>query len=290
VTSASLKSFEVSWNTVSNAVAYTLKIYALNGTTLLETITGLSGTSKLVNGAAFPAIMDGTTYKIGVTATGDVNNADSALSALASVITNSQYTITYNSNFSTEGTAPAAATFITGSDPYLISANTGTLARTSFSFSGWNTDAEGNGTTYLATGLVSVSPTSNLVLYPKWTANPYLVTYSGNGGSSTLESATYVLGSNPLLLPTATRENFTFQGWYDAATDGVLIGLAGLVSFGTSVACESDVSFGRLSASWSVGQSVGWSVEQSIGSLLGNGLDLLPVGVLVGGFIGWLVG
>jgi hypothetical protein len=61
--------------------------------------------------------------------------------------------------------------------PYLISANTGTLVRTAFSFSGWNTAADGNGTTYLATGAVTVSPTANLVLHPKWTALKFTVTY-----------------------------------------------------------------------------------------------------------------
>jgi len=218
VTAATLKSFTVSWSAVSNAVAYSLKIYANDGVTLLRTVSSLSGTSKLVTATEFPTIADGTSYKIGLVATGDANNTDSALSALASVTTNSQYTITYNTTNSTGGTAPAAATFITGSTPYLISANTGNLVRTAFSFSGWNTAADGTGTTYLATGLVSVSPTANLVLYPKWTALKFTVTYYGNnnsGGTAPTDSTEYLNGASLTVssVGTLVRNGYNFTGW-----------------------------------------------------------------------------
>jgi uncharacterized repeat protein (TIGR02543 family) len=219
VTAGSLKSFTVSWSSVTNAVAYSLRIYAADGVTLLRTVSSLSGTSKLVNATDFPAIADGTTYKVGMVATGDSNNTDSALSTLStSFVTNSQYTITYNTTNSTGGTAPAGATFITGSTPYLISANTGNLARTSFSFSGWNTAADGSGTTYLATGAVTVSPTANLVLYPKWTALKFTVTYFGNnntGGTAPTDSTEYLNGASVTVLGVGTlvRRGYNFTGW-----------------------------------------------------------------------------
>ncbi len=218
VTQATLKSFTVSWTAVSNAVAYSLRIYANDGVTLLRTVSSLSGTSKLVTATDFPAIADGTTYKVGLVATGDANNTDSALSALASVTTNSQYTITYNTTNSTGGTAPAAATFITGSTPYLISANTGNLVRTAFSFSGWNTAADGTGTTYLATGSVSVSPTANLVLHPRWVGLKFTVTYYGNnntGGTAPTDSAEYSNGASVTVLGfgTLVRRGYNFAGW-----------------------------------------------------------------------------
>ena len=232
VTSGTLKSFTVSWNAVSNAVAYALKIYAANGVTLLRTVSGLSGTSKLINATDFPAIADGTEYKIGLVATGDANNAESAQSVLASVTTNAQYTITYNSTNSTSGTAPAAATFITGSSPHLISTNTGNLARTSFSFSGWNTAADGSGTTYLATGLVPVSPTANLVLHPRWIALKFTVTYYGNnntGGTVPTDGAEYLNGASVTVLGfgTLVRRGYNFTGWTtDAANTSAVIAAA----------------------------------------------------------------
>ena len=219
VTAGTLKSFTANWSSVANAVAYSLRIYASDGVTLLRTVSSLSGTSKLVNATDFPAIADGTTYKVGMIATGDSNNTGSALSTLStSFVTNSQYTITYNTTNSTGGTAPAAATFITGSTPYLISANTGNLVRTSFSFSGWNTAADGSGTTYLATGAVTVSPTANLVLHPKWTALKFTVTYFGNnntGGTAPTDSTEYLNGASVSVsgVGTLVRTGYNFVGW-----------------------------------------------------------------------------
>lgn len=233
VTAGTLKSFTVNWSSVTNAVAYSLRIYAADGVTLLRTVSSLSGTSKLVNATDFPAIADGTTYKVGLVATGDSNNTNSALSTLStSFVTNSQYTITYNTTNSTGGTAPAGATFITGSTPYLISANTGNLVRTSFSFSGWNTSADGSGTTYLATGAVSVSPTANLVLHPKWTALKFTVTYFGNnntGGTAPTDSTEYLNGASVTVLGVGTlvRTGYNFTGWTtDAANTSNVIAAA----------------------------------------------------------------
>jgi uncharacterized repeat protein (TIGR02543 family) len=234
VTTGTLKSFTVTWVEVSNAVAYSLKVYASNGTTLLQTITGLSGTSKLVDAVAFPAISDGTEYKIGMMATGDANNADSPLSELSSLTTNSQYTITYNTTNSTGGTAPSSGTFITGATPYEISANSGSLVRNVFTFSGWNTAADGSGTTYLVAA--AISPTSNLVLHPQWTALRFTVTYFGNnntGGAVPVDGTGYLNATPVTVLGVGTlvRDGYNFIGWTtDSANTSSLIAVASTVT------------------------------------------------------------
>ena len=63
-TAGVLKSFAVTWTAVTNAVAYALKIYAADGTTLLQTVSGLSGTSKTVTATDFSTIADNTGYKV----------------------------------------------------------------------------------------------------------------------------------------------------------------------------------------------------------------------------------
>ncbi len=74
---------------------------------------------------------------------------------------------------------------------------------------------------------------SNSTLYgfslrlPDSTTPTYTVTYNANEGNCATSSATYTEGSAALTLPSATREGYTFAGWYDAATDGTLIGEAG---------------------------------------------------------------
>lgn len=81
------------------------------------------------------------------------------------------YTITYNGNTNTGGNGPTD-----GSSPYTVGTtvtilgNTGTLARTGFTFSGWNTAADGSGTQYSPGNTFVIS--ANTILYARWVAIP----------------------------------------------------------------------------------------------------------------------
>lgn len=94
------------------------------------------------------------------------------------ITTASNFTVTYNANGATSGTAPTDA-----SSPYApsstvtVKANTGDLVRTGCTFSGWNTAADGSGTTYAAGETFTIS--ANTTLYAKWAAT---VTWNDNGG------------------------------------------------------------------------------------------------------------
>lgn len=61
--------------------------------------------------------------------------------------------------------------------------------------------------------------TSNVVTLSV-SADVLTVTYNANGGTCATPSATWSEGDEALVLPTATKENFDFIGWYDAATGG----------------------------------------------------------------------
>lgn len=93
---------------------------------------------------------------------------------------NSNFTVTYDGNGKTSGSVPVDA-----SSPYApsstvtVKANTGDLARTGCTFAGWNTAADGSGTTYPADGSGSFTITANTTLYAKWAAT---VTWNDNGG------------------------------------------------------------------------------------------------------------
>jgi uncharacterized repeat protein (TIGR02543 family) len=129
------------------------------------------------------------------------------------------YTVSYDPNGGS-GTAISNVSYTYGGTAISLP-TVGDLVRTNYTFAGWSETPSGTsvGTTY--------TPTMSRTLYVVWTISQYLVTYGGNGGTPSAVSGTYSPGSSPLALPTATRANFTFQGWYSAATDGVLIGLAG---------------------------------------------------------------
>ncbi|MBQ6978624.1 MAG: InlB B-repeat-containing protein [Paludibacteraceae bacterium] len=55
--------------------------------------------------------------------------------------------------------------------------------------------------------------------------DPYVVTYNATDGECATASAMYI--GEALTLPTPTHATYSFKGWYDAATDGNLIGAAG---------------------------------------------------------------
>ena len=75
----------------------------------------------------------------------------------------STYTVTYNGNGNTGGSAPAS---VVTPGAFTVAA-AGTLEKTGYSFTGWNTAADGSGTGYAA-GASAVA-TSNLTLYAQWT-------------------------------------------------------------------------------------------------------------------------
>ncbi|MBF0378374.1 MAG: fibronectin type III domain-containing protein [Desulfamplus sp.] len=79
------------------------------------------------------------------------------------------YTITYDGNGATIGSTPTDSNspYAQGSSVTVL--GTGTLAKTDNTFGGWNTLANGNGTTYQANDTFSMGTTS-ITLYAKWTS------------------------------------------------------------------------------------------------------------------------
>lgn len=92
------------------------------------------------------------------------------------------YTLTYDDNTSTGGAVP-----VDGSSPYeesdtvTVLGNTGTLVKTGSYWSGWNTAADGSGTTYI-TGSTFSMPAANTTLYALWVAATTVYVRDGASG------------------------------------------------------------------------------------------------------------
>ena len=124
------------------------------------------------------------------------------------------YTITYNGNGATSGSAPANGSYLTGAaSPYTVSTNSGTLAKTGFSFDGWYTTSTGTGGTGYVAGTDTLTTTSDITLFAKWIASTHAVTYNTDGGSTAPTQADTAYGS-AFALPTApTKSGNNFLGW-----------------------------------------------------------------------------
>jgi uncharacterized repeat protein (TIGR02543 family) len=130
------------------------------------------------------------------------------------------YTVTYDGNGSTGGSVPIDTTNYEQGQTVTVLSNTGNLVETNYTFAGWNTMADGSGTTYTQ-GQTFTMGASNVTLYCKWTENPtYTVTYNGSGntgGSVPIDSTNYEQGQT-VTIPGNTgnlvKTGYTFSGWY----------------------------------------------------------------------------
>jgi len=124
-------------------------------------------------------------------------------------------TLSYNGNGNSNGDAPLSTTHIQGESVTLSAA--GTLERFGYTFAGWNTSAEGDGTAYDEGA--SVTMTANLTLFAKWNVAPSLtVIYKGNGstsGNPPVDNGVYTSGQSATVLGAGSllRAGYEFVEW-----------------------------------------------------------------------------
>ena len=132
---------------------------------------------------------------------------------------NPTYTVTYNGNGNTSGSVPTDSTNYEQAQTVTVLGNTGNLAKSGYSFAGWNTQANGSGTTYIQSQTFTMA-SANVTLYAQWTANPaYTVIYIGNGNNSgnvPTDSNNYQQGQTVTVLGNTNnlvKTNYSFAGW-----------------------------------------------------------------------------
>ena len=120
------------------------------------------------------------------------------------------YTITYYLNGgSNPSSAPTSYT--------IESAKTlPTPTRNGYSFSGWYTTSNFNGSKFTS---IAKGSSGNKTFYAKWTATSYTITYYLNGGTNPSGAPTsYTAESEAITLPTPTQTGYSFAGWYTTST------------------------------------------------------------------------
>ena len=117
--------------------------------------------------------------------------------------TPSSYTVTFNANGSSGSMAIETSSTA-------VALTTNVLSRTGYTFSGWNTAADGSGTVY-ADG-ASYGFGASVTLYAQWSADFFEVTFNANGGSGSMaaqsDNSTTALSTNSF-----THTGYTFSGW-----------------------------------------------------------------------------
>lgn len=164
---------------------------------------------------------DGWTSSAGgsVAVGGTISNVTSNITLTAKWI--AQYTVSYNGNGHNSGTAPATVTVDSGGS---ATAAANPFTKTDSTFTGWNTAANGSGTSY-APGATISNITSNIILYAQWKGDPAITfnankpTGAGSANVAGTPSNTTVAYNTTYKLPTTTPtlKGYTFAGWNTAA-------------------------------------------------------------------------
>ncbi len=209
------------------------------------TVTVLDNTGSLVDpGYSFEgwntsSTGGGTAYAAGATFT---ILADTTLYAVWAP--NSE-DVTFNANGGSGSMGPES---YTSGVAQALTPNT--LTWTGYTFTGWNTAADGSGTAYSDGQLITID--AALTLYARWSANNENVTFDANGGGGSMSPESYTSGVAQALTPnTLTWTGYTFTGWNTAAdgsgtaySDGQLITIdAALTLYARWSANNENVTF-----------------------------------------------
>lgn len=140
------------------------------------------------------------------------------------------YTVSYQANGATSGTVPTASTAYKEGETVTVAENSGNLEKTNYYYAGWNTAANGSGTSY-APGATFKMVSADVVLYAQWSEVPtFTVTYNANGAFGGAVPAPQIIQENALVTvsvnvntlhkndaPPVTQESFNFLGWNTSA-------------------------------------------------------------------------
>jgi uncharacterized repeat protein (TIGR02543 family) len=167
------------------------------------------------------------------------NSASYTMSSAANVTLYAQwtlnnYTVTFDAN-GDGGTGTMSTQTIAFNASDNLTANT--FTRTGYIFAGWNTAANGSGTSYANSASYTMSSAANVTLYAQWTANDYTVTFDANVGTGTMSTQTIAFNASANLTSNAfTRTGYTFAGW--ATTSGGTVAYANSASYTMSSAAN----------------------------------------------------
>jgi uncharacterized repeat protein (TIGR02543 family) len=146
-------------------------------------------------------------------------------------LTINTYSISYDANGGSG--APVTATGILFASLTTVSATVPT--RSGYAFGGWNTAANGSGTSYASSASVTM-PANNITVYAQWTATVQTITYIANGGSGAPSTASVATNSTSTVSASApVRTGYTFLRWNTAANaSGIDYSSGATFTMGTS--------------------------------------------------------
>ena len=195
------------------------------GTMAIETenynvATGLSPNDFTLTGYTF------TGWNTAANGTGAAYANDASYAFTANATLYAQWsanidTVTFNSNFPLTGGGSGSMSIENFTSGTAQALTINVFAATGYTFTGWNTLANGTGVAYVDGAVITIY--ANVALYAQWTINSYTVTFNPNfpqtvGGLGSMANETENYDVSASLTANAfTFTGYTFNGWNTAA-------------------------------------------------------------------------
>lgn len=132
------------------------------------------------------------------------------LALTAAFAADAKYTVTYAAPDATGGSVPATVSYYEG-ETYTVAGNTGSLARTGYTFAGWDKSGE------------QTMGKENVTLIAQWTAKTYDVRFRNDGVITPAQTFTYGV-PQALTENSFSKDGYTFGGWSTEANGARVYG------------------------------------------------------------------
>ena len=151
---------------------HTVAVAVPNGTSVTGLVASFAttgsqvrvGSAVQVSGTTANDFTSPVTYTV---VASDASTQDYVVTVTAAPSTT---TVSYNANGATSGTVPVDGTSYLAGQTVTVLGNTGALARTGWGFGGWNTAANGSGTTYAPSDTFAMG-SADVTLYAFWVSD-----------------------------------------------------------------------------------------------------------------------
>jgi len=178
---SNLEWFSVSGNQLTGAIPSlsglaSLHIFTVDNNYLSGNVPSVPSPNNLTNGQSHlcPNDLNATSSSAWDTATATTPWYQQCTAGPA------RFSVNYDSNGSTGGNLPDTGSIYPTGAMITVLGNTGALYRTGYSFNGWNTAANGSGTSY-ASGDTFLLNSANVVLFAQWAVMPVRIHDTGVG-------------------------------------------------------------------------------------------------------------
>jgi uncharacterized repeat protein (TIGR02543 family) len=146
------------------------------------------------------------------------------------------HTVTYEGNGNTGGTCPLDSHAYKPGEAVTVATNDGSLTKSGFSFTGWNTAKDGTGIAQ-AEGSTFNMGNAEVTLYAQWAAVTHTITFVSTDPGSTGTMAPQAMAegaSAALAANTLGKGSYRFMGWATTPGGAVTFADGGVFTMGSS--------------------------------------------------------